>query len=142
MLFTIGYRKLTLAQLKTILDTLEADLADVRSVPWSRHQPEFRQKALAEELGKRYFYVGDHLGGRAPVTKTGIEWCTKRYFGRNTVLMCLEHAPGNCHRHITICGPHFPEARHIHEGDLILARELDRAIKLDADYPIFGTIAY
>jgi uncharacterized protein (DUF488 family) len=127
MIYTIGYQRLEVAQLDAILDELDADLVDVRSAPHSR-RPEFRKAELEKHFGSRYIWKGDVLGGIPKgatthrVTDAGIDWLKCRE--RNVLLMCAEHHPGDCHRHLLIAGPHFPEALHIWEGGLYRAGDL------------------
>jgi len=40
----------------------------------------------------------------------------------------MEEAPGDCHRHLAICGPHFPEAIHIFRDEQFTARALQVAL--------------
>lgn len=97
-----------------------AVLADVRSVPFSRFNPQFNRETLANSLydaGIDYMYLGDVLGGRLPSDQGPID----RYNGYAdlsrtvafnkglsslvdtaanavTTIMCAEHDPLNCHR--------------------------------------------
>jgi hypothetical protein len=45
------------------------------------------------------------------------------------ILFCMEEAPGDCHRHLAICGPHFPEAIHIFRDGQFTARALRVALE-------------
>jgi uncharacterized protein (DUF488 family) len=110
LIYTIGYQRLAVEQLDAVLDELQADLIDVRSVPYSR-RPEFRKAALQARYGSRYISAGHWLVGQ-PRGRTehqtkpeGIAWLKQYARERSVVLMCMEHARGDCHRHHTICGP-------------------------------------
>jgi uncharacterized protein (DUF488 family) len=144
MIFTIGYEgPLTPARLLEIAEALDARVFDVRSVPRSR-KPGFSKTKLAALLGERYETMGHALGGRAPgVTKDGLIQVREAAECGNVILMCMEEAPGDCHRHRTICGPHFPDAVHIFEDELFTARELTQALAAgeDGEYSLCGSLA-
>jgi hypothetical protein len=55
----------------------------------------------------------------------------------------MEEAPGDCHRHRDICGPHIPDAIHIFRDELVTSRALRAALDAgpDADYEIAGSLA-
>ncbi len=96
-------------------------LIDVRSIPYSRHQPEYSKRPLQELLehgGIRYLFLGNLLGGRPPDqdcyidgkvdytrcrTKDpflrGIQRIRTAYQdGLRVVLLCSEGKPWHCHR--------------------------------------------
>jgi len=129
MLFTIGYQRTALTHLLALLAGLGNDslLVDVRSSPASRRK-EFAQASLSQHLGGRYIFAGQHLGGRTPVTQAGIRRLRQLSDEHNVIIMCMEHAPGECHRHHDICAPHFPRALHIVDNNLITARHLAEAM--------------
>ena len=66
--FTIGHGGRTLDGIVTQLKDWEVRfVVDVRSQPYSRHQPEFSREALKVGLtgsGLEYLFMGDQLGGR------------------------------------------------------------------------------
>lgn len=143
MIYTIGYTRLTQDAIATIRASLGALLVDVRSSPFSR-KPGFSRKALAARFADDYLFLGDHLGGRTTITAHGIE--TLRNAPRNLLLLCLEEAPGDCHRHHAICAPHFPEAVHIFQDELFTAGELARALlhpedSAEGEYSVIGNLA-
>lgn len=97
-------------------------LVDVRSIPYSRFNPQYRQQALRaflEENDVKYVFMGDNLGGRPKdpacynkqglinypkiITQdffiSGIERLKKAY-EKNIPLaiMCSESKPHECHR--------------------------------------------
>jgi hypothetical protein len=131
MIFTIGYQRLSTDKLAGVLDAL---LVDVRSTPISR-KAGYSGKALRERFGSDYLWLGDHLGGKTPVTEFGLGEIAvyDRHPSLHCVLLCLEHAPGGCHRHHAICGPHFPQALHIYQDMLIPAYSLQEAIEAGID---------
>lgn len=67
-LFTIGHSNHSAEKLIHLLDDHDIDLlVDVRSMPYSRFNPQFNKKALQQLLrshGIQYLYAGDALGGR------------------------------------------------------------------------------
>src|SRR4051812_3181206 len=67
--YTVGHSTHTIEK---FLDLLERNgvtaIADVRSSPFSRHNPQFNKDALSAELKKRgitYVFVGKELGARS-----------------------------------------------------------------------------
>jgi hypothetical protein len=139
-IFTIGYARLRPRRLAEIATGLDATVIDCRVKPVSRI-PGFGGRQLAQLLGARYEQRGDRLGGRGFTTAAGIaELRAERAEGRTVVLLCMEEHPKDCHRHLTICGPHFPEAVHIFRNELLTAAGLQAAIDADSDYPIVGSL--
>ena len=100
------------------------DVADVRSSPYSRFNPQFNREALANRLaacGIEYAFLGQELGGRPDdascyengqvrydrVRKTrsfqrGIERILRDMAGRRVALMCSEKEPLECHRTLLV----------------------------------------
>lgn len=120
-IYSIGHGGLTGAALNEHLRRAEVQfLIDVRSVPYSRFQPEFGRESLQRSLGPsvRYVFMGDLLGGRpdddscytdgrVDYTKTR----TKDFFKRGlerlrsaheqgfaVCMLCSEAQPSQCHR--------------------------------------------
>jgi hypothetical protein len=129
-IFTIGYQNISIHKLRRIAQSLDAVVVDVRLRPWSA-RPEFCRYPLRQMLGTQYVHKGDCLGGMGQVTEQGITWLGAQR--RNVLLMCLEEAPGDCHRHSDICMPYFPDALHIFGKELITAAETERLIGSEAD---------
>jgi uncharacterized protein (DUF488 family) len=98
-----------------------AYLCDVRSVPYSRFNPQYNQKALKAELEKQaitYVYLGEELGGRPgesscyingvvsyelvagkPFFREGLErLLTANNKRLRIAIMCSETKPEDCHR--------------------------------------------
>ena len=100
------------------------DVADVRSSPYSRFNPQFNREALANRLaacGIEYAFLGRELGGRPDdascyengqvrydrVRKTrsfqrGIERILRDMAGHRVALMCSEKEPLECHRTLLV----------------------------------------
>jgi hypothetical protein len=141
MIYTIGYQRLTPKRLGEFVDALDAVLIDCRTNPISRI-PGFGHNQLEWQFGMRYAYRGRMLGGRGNTTPEGIDYLREMATHGNALLLCLEEAPGDCHRHHNICGPHFPDAVHIFRDELFTAGALQAALDAgpDADYEICGKV--
>ena len=127
VLKTIGHSNL---QIETFLDILYHHhincIIDLRSAPYSRHNPQFNRETLKTDLEINeieYIYMGDRLGARhedkdllsdngkvdfdkvkdLPFFIEGIEsLINKTNTGPNISLMCAEKDPFNCHRFVLI----------------------------------------
>ncbi len=99
-------------------------LADVRSAPYSRFNPQFNRKALdasLEAVGIRYVFMGRALGGRpddpscyedgrvrydrlakTPLFREGLERIVDGAARQRIALMCAEKEPLDCHRTILV----------------------------------------
>ncbi len=121
-IFTIGQGRHSLATLSEQLRTAGVTyVVDVRSTPYSRHEPEFARQHLDLSFRGdtlRYVYLGNLLGGRPAdpdcysdgrvdygktrtkdFFKRGIERLTAAYErGLSICLLCSEGNPGQCHR--------------------------------------------
>ena len=127
-LFTIGHSNQSLDHFLTLLRRhgIQA-VADVRTVPWSRHVPHFNARALGAALASQeidYVPLGRELGGRpageefydeqghvlygrlaaSPAFQEGLEQVVARARTSRIALLCAEEDPARCHRHLLI-GP-------------------------------------
>ena len=123
MIYTIGYSKWSVEEVRLKMDELGVDvLVDVRTRPYGRFHPAFNQPRLFEAFGPRYRWMGKCLGGKpGPATEEGIEWLiTEHRSGRTLLLMCVEADPRNCHRLLDIGARLLPrgiDAIHLlHDG--------------------------
>ena len=99
-------------------------LADVRSAPYSRFNPQFNRKALQgnlQAIGIGYVFLGRALGGRpddpscyeqgrvrydrlaqTPLFREGLERVVEGAGRERIALMCAEKKPLDCHRTILV----------------------------------------
>ncbi len=123
--FTIGHSTHTLKAFIALLQThCVTAVADVRSMPYSRFNPQFNREPFAEALGVegiRYVYLGDVLGGRSedPTCyadgrirydrvaatesfKSGLVRVVHGATKYRIALMCAEKEPLDCHRTLLV----------------------------------------
>ena len=123
MIFTIGHGTRPLPTFLHLLEQYSIEfLIDVRSIPYSSFNPQYRQPEFVTALraaGFRYIYMGNSLGGRPtdpscynslgkldydlvrtqPFFLEGLERIITAYEkGIRVALMCSESKPENCHR--------------------------------------------
>jgi uncharacterized protein (DUF488 family) len=126
MIYTIGHSKHPIDQFIALLQQHDIDaLADVRSTPYSRFNPQFNKEKLQTALataGVRYVFVGEELGARtkdpscydeegrvsyAKLAQTelfrkGIERLLTGMQQHRIAIMCAEREPLDCHRTILV----------------------------------------
>lgn len=123
--YTIGHSTHTLDEFTALLIQHGVTaLADVRSAPYSRFNPQFNKDALARELkvrGIKYVFLGRELGARAedPALyengrvrysllaqtdpfKQGIARVIQGATEHRIALMCAEKEPLECHRTLLV----------------------------------------
>ena len=124
-LYTIGHSNHTIERLTALLQQHGITaVCDVRSAPYSRHNPHFDREALRQSLevfGVAYVFLGKELGARSEdaacylhgkvqygkLAKTAlfqhglrrVQEGMKRY---RIALMCAEKEPLECHRTILV----------------------------------------
>lgn len=151
-IYTIGYGNRKIDTFIDLLLKYQVDtLADVRSRPFSRFQPDFKKEKLKAHLagkGIDYVFLGNELGGRPeneacytrgkvdyqkvkeqPFYKAGIGQLVKLYdSGKVMALMCAELDPNRCHRKLLL-GDSLRNMgfrlSHIDKNGLIEAEELN-----------------
>lgn len=100
-------------------------IADVRSQPYSRFNPQFNQEPLRAALldaGIDYVFFGEELGGRPPEPdfydaaghvryekvaasdrfRAGLQRLANGSREFRVAMMCSEGDPSNCHRHLLV----------------------------------------
>ena len=126
VLYTIGHSRHPIAHFINLLKEHAVTLIfDVRSIPYSRRNPQFNQKTLAERLaneGIAYIFSGKELGAKSPGPDcyvngivqydliaarpeftAGLERIIDKTGEFKPALLCAEEDPLICHRTILIC---------------------------------------
>ncbi|MEO7617870.1 MAG: DUF488 domain-containing protein [Candidatus Saccharibacteria bacterium] len=125
-IYTIGHSTRPIEEFVELLHSYEiSQLVDIRTIPKSRHNPQFGQEEMQkslEEVGIKYVYLKE-LGGLRPATKDsvnvgwhnlsfrnyadymqtvefteGVEALIKISKSMTTAIMCAEAVPWRCHR--------------------------------------------
>ncbi len=125
-LFTIGHSTHTVERFINLLQTHDVSTVfDVRSMPYSRYNPQFNRESLKRSLQEQdisYVFLGNELGARSKnpddyrdgkvqyerlargqLFKDGIYQLKKEMENNQVALMCAEKDPLTCHRTILIC---------------------------------------
>jgi uncharacterized protein (DUF488 family) len=151
VIYTIGHSTHTWEEFLKLLATHGIEVvADVRSKPYSRFNPQFNRDALArglEEAGKRYVFLGKELGGKPqdpdrpladevvweyirsrPQFKEGLAKLLEEARQSKICLLCAEADPARCHRG-QLLAPELAaqgvEVRHIlADGNLLEHRDI------------------
>jgi uncharacterized protein (DUF488 family) len=133
-IYTIGHSNHPVERFLELLRGAKiATLLDVRSIPQSRHFPQFGRKRLEETLMLNdigYVFLGDSLGGKprdpavrrngvvdyeliaaTPVFQAGLRRVAQEGGARRAALMCAEKAPMDCHRAMLVA-PHLVARGH------------------------------
>ncbi len=126
MIYTIGHSTRSIESLIEILNTYEiVQVVDVRTIPYSKHVPQFNKEALEDSLksaGIQYIHMKELGGLRRPMKdsinlgwqntsfkgyadymqttefEVGIEKLIEISKNKNTAIMCSEAVPWRCHR--------------------------------------------
>ena len=124
-IFTVGHSTHEFEDFVSLIEQHGVDaIADVRSVPYSRWQPQFNREDLMEALkvrGIAYVFLGKELGARSddpqcyengrvqyrslaetPLFQSGIKRVRDGSRSRRIALMCAEKDPLDCHRTILV----------------------------------------
>lgn len=138
---TIGHSNGSVERLIALLREHEITaIADVRSQPYSRFNPQFNREALAADLkrsGLEYVFLGQELGARSEdptcyrngraqyslIAKTavferGIERLLSGAERFRVAILCAEKEPLVCHRTILI-------SRYLHEKGIVVRHILE-----------------
>jgi uncharacterized protein (DUF488 family) len=141
VLYTIGHSNHDLAKFLELLRRHEiAAIADVRSHPYSRYNPQFNRESLEPALARgrlEYVFLGEELGARrsepecyagdavrydlvaeSALFRAGLDRLRRGMANYRVALMCAEKDPLTCHRTILICRhlrADVAEIRHILE---------------------------
>ena|ERR1700722_6697804 len=151
-IFTIGHSNRTLEEFLALLVGNELTaVADVRSQPYSRMNPQFNRESLAEFLGKHeiaYVFLGEELGARSrdpacyldgkvqydalaqtKLFEHGLDRVEKGTLRYRLALMCAEKEPLACHRFILV-------ARHLARRGFQLRHIIDPGVVEDHEASI------
>jgi uncharacterized protein (DUF488 family) len=124
-IYTIGHSNHSARRFIDLLREAAIDcVADVRSTPFSRRNPQFSQKPLMASLkdaGITYWFLGDALGARpkdpdcwddgkvsyariaaSPAFQETIHALIDESHAKRIALMCAEKEPLDCHRTILV----------------------------------------
>ena len=141
VIYTIGHSNGTIERLIGLLQQHSITaVADVRSQPYSRFNPQFNREVLADSLkgvGLEYVFLGQELGARsddpacyrngraqysliakAGVFQRGIERLLSGAQRFSLAILCAEKEPLVCHRGILI-------SRHLHENGIVVRHILE-----------------
>lgn len=155
MIYTVGHSTHSIQDFVKLLKSRGITaIADVRSAPYSRFQPQFNREALAgslNESGIAYVFVGDLIGGRSSNDddyengrviyarlksndsfENGIQRVILGSEKYKLALMCSEKEPIECHRTLLLGQSLFEQGipvTHIH-GDGTLERHEDAIQRL------------
>ncbi len=120
-IFTVGHSSLSYEEFYKLLRGASVTaVADVRTAPFSRRNPQFNRDTLREQLrmdGIAYVFLGEELGGRpkerkffcdgvadyekmaqSPDFERGLQRVIEGAKQFRVALMCSEHDPLECHR--------------------------------------------
>ena len=132
-------------------------IADVRSAPYSRYQPQFNRQILEKSLLEaniQYVFLGDELGGRSPnesdfengrvvyarlrqrpVFDVGLDRVILGSQKYTLALMCTEKEPLDCHRTLLVAqalAEQGLQISHIHSDSTVELHEaaIQRLLKI------------
>ena len=143
--YTIGHSNHSLAAFLALLRNAGVTaVADVRSAPYSRFNPQFNREALGNVLrreGLDYIYIGHELGGRSDDPrcyergricydrvartarfKAGVARLLRDAGKQSMALMCAEKEPLDCHRALLVApalADHGLDIAHIHASGVL-----------------------
>lgn len=125
MIYTVGHSNHAIAHFLQLLQGSGVNLlADVRSTPYSRFNPQFRRDSLIAALGQHgieYLFLGEELGARSKdpscyedgrvsyrklaateLFQRGIDRLLAAAKTHTVAIMCAEKDPLDCHRTILV----------------------------------------
>lgn len=161
-LFTVGHSTHSVERLIELLSMHSVSaVADVRSSPYSRYNPQFNREPLWEALkvvNTKYLFFGKELGARiddpscyvdgkvqfdriaeTAAFQQGLNHLRKEIESYRVALLCAEKDPVTCHRMILVCRnlrSDELEIKHILEdGSLEDNRDAERRIMQNHNIP-------
>jgi uncharacterized protein (DUF488 family) len=164
VIYTIGHSTHTREDFLKLLASHGIEVvADVRSRPYSRFNPQFNRDALINllgEAGRRYLFLGKELGGKPqdpdhpladelvweyirsrPQFREGLAKLLEEASQARVCLLCAEADPARCHRG-QLLAPELAaqgvEVRHIlADGTLLAQRDLKFSTKRPSQKRLF-----
>lgn len=158
MIYTVGHSTHSIQDFIKLLNSRGITaIADVRSAPYSRFQPQFNREVLAKSLndfGIEYVFVGDLIGGRSSNEddyengrvvyarlkkndnfENGIQRVILGSEKYQLALMCSEKEPIECHRTLLVGQTLFEQGilvTHIHSDGKLEKHDdaIQRLLKL------------
>ena len=158
MIYTIGH---SIHSIDVFVGMLKSAgitaIADVRSAPYSRYQPQFNRQILEKSLLEaniQYVFLGDELGGRSPnesdfengrvvyarlrqrpVFDVGLDRVILGSQKYTLALMCTEKEPLDCHRTLLVAqalAEQGLQISHIHSDSTVELHEaaIQRLLKI------------
>jgi uncharacterized protein (DUF488 family) len=146
MIYTIGHSKHPIDHFVALLQRHAIGaVADVRSTPYSRFNPQFNREKLQASLaaaGMRYVFLGEELGARSkdpgcydetgrvsyaklaatPAFRRGLDRLMSGMRDHRIAIMCAEREPLDCHRTILVAREleklGVPVVHILHDGSL------------------------
>ena len=139
--FTIGHSNHSLEKLIALLNKYSITaICDVRSHPYSKHNPQFNREHIQSELKRHdilYVFLGKELGPRSEdpacyangkvqyhllaqsrIFQQGLERLKKGMQSFRLAILCAEKDPIMCHRTILVC-------RHLQSEDIEIKHILE-----------------
>ncbi len=152
IVYTIGHSNRELEDfLSLLLERKVTAVADVRSQPYSRVNPQFNRESLAKSLARHeiaYVFLGEELGARTSdpgcyvggkvqyeilartkLFQSGLDRIERGALKYELTLMCAEKEPLLCHRSILV-------ARHLIQRGLQIRHIIDGTLVEDHDSSI------
>lgn len=157
-LYSIGHSNHSIDAFIKLLRQYKIDaVADVRSIPYSRYNPQFSKEPLQQALkheGIEYVFLGKELGARrkepecyregkvdyelikeTAIFQAGIERLLNGVSRMRVAMLCAEKEPLNCHRTILISTYIKDRVDNIHhilaDGSICLQKEIDEQVLAD-----------
>lgn len=154
-LYTIGHSSHSFAHFLSLLRQHEVEaVADVRSIPYSRFNPQYNRETLKQSLlaeNIHYVFLGRELGAKReeqecyhdkkldfslvrqlPVFLSGIDRLLDGVAKMRVAIMCAEKQPHDCHRSALI-------ARHLEKSGIEIAHILaDASVLAHGELAVYG----
>jgi len=146
VIYTVGHSNHSIEQFTGLLRRHQVTaVADVRSAPYSRYNPQFNREALRNSLaqyGIGYAFWGEELGARSKdrscheggrvsyarlaateLFRLGLNRLKTAMIEQSIAIMCAERDPLECHR--TILVSRYLSADNIHIEHILCSGELE-----------------